>query len=496
MTDFSRTLLLLLGALGCAPQTGDSAKENADTAPDTADSAGDDTAASEEVCNGKDDNLDGTIDEAGAVGCEDAWRDGDGDGYGGDVACVCPGAPGFVDVGGDCNDELACMTTECGSESYGVTCGSRGVLGYRFVPVAFGDFTDDGVVDSVDYWGRVIRTPEAGMLAVDDAVVAELEFPWATGSNSQYMANGLYDYDADGRVDYVRVQAINTYTEEDGDEFSAMVVWVPAVGEAATVAWTAQTPSWPSYYTSLSAEAVLGSDIDDDGDVDLGLLQAAEDGEGYFWLTDEGVGEALDSSNALFPVAWTSRYGDVMWELGDVDGDGADDLLWGEGLFYGPLSSTLTGSPDLEVTGLLGQSAGAADLDGDGHRELFAGSFDRSWQVAETPAASAAWSDQVLGSLLPNPPEGYAWIRASAGDLDGDGGDELLVGFSSDTPDIAYVWSGPLIGERLVTESEVAWPGYGSQIYAWGGAPSTGEVAVWVSNPWDYDLNALVLLPF
>ncbi|HIA01219.1 MAG TPA: hypothetical protein EYN66_04820, partial [Myxococcales bacterium] len=58
-----------------------------------------------EVCNLKDDNCDDQVDEGAAVGCQDAWKDGDGDNYGkGEAECVCPGTPDYASQGGDCND--------------------------------------------------------------------------------------------------------------------------------------------------------------------------------------------------------------------------------------------------------------------------------------------------------------------------------------------------------------------------------------------------------
>ena len=60
-----------------------------------------------ESCNGKDDDCDAEIDEAGATGCSQFLLDKDGDTYGktGDVKCLCAATGDYsATQGGDCND--------------------------------------------------------------------------------------------------------------------------------------------------------------------------------------------------------------------------------------------------------------------------------------------------------------------------------------------------------------------------------------------------------
>ncbi len=60
-----------------------------------------------EACNGADDDCDGLTDEEGANGCQDFFKDGDGDGYGlaGDQKCLCaPVSPYTASQVGDCDD--------------------------------------------------------------------------------------------------------------------------------------------------------------------------------------------------------------------------------------------------------------------------------------------------------------------------------------------------------------------------------------------------------
>jgi hypothetical protein len=57
-----------------------------------------------ESCDGVDNDCDGAVDEAGAID-EDVWfYDGDSDGFGSSTVSACDAPPGYVEVGGDCDD--------------------------------------------------------------------------------------------------------------------------------------------------------------------------------------------------------------------------------------------------------------------------------------------------------------------------------------------------------------------------------------------------------
>jgi hypothetical protein len=161
-----------------------------------------------------------------------------------------------------------------------------------------------------------------------------------------------------------------------------------------------------------------------------------------------------------------------------VDGDGFDDVLvgaWGYTsktgaayLFHGPV----TGDADLSTADatLVGaarsQRAGIAlgvpgDMDGDGLADLLIGAdlARATYVVTGAPAGRSSLAD-AYGTLLGEDPLGYAgWAVDGAGDVDGDGARDLLIGAyaqSEGTADVgvAYVVRGPVNGMTQLVHAD------------------------------------------
>jgi hypothetical protein len=247
--------------------------------------------------------------------------------------------------------------------------------------------------------------------------------------------------------------------------------------------------------TALGWSLSGAGDVDGDGRDDV-LVGAATrvDGKGDVlfgatFLMSGPLTGTLDLSLADAKLLGEDEYDPYFWSLtggvgvsgaGDVDGDGHDDMLIGAGLndegdfesgaaylVLGPVTGTLDLSfADAKMLGedvydRVGSSvSGAGDVDGDGHPDLLLGS---RYNSEGGNAAGAAYL--VLGTVTGTLDLSHAHAKlvgeteldtagtavSGAGDTDGDGHDDLLVGaWGNDEggkdAGAAYLVLGPVSG--------------------------------------------------
>jgi hypothetical protein len=358
-----------------------------------------------------------------------------------------------------------------------------------------GDGTDDVVVGA---WGG---SPSAGRGAYvvfggPDLVTAGSVSLEALGSHGFQIAGGsqpgrtvaiVPDLDGDGK-DEVALSYGGSFEERAGAGFVAVV---PGRAETTAVDLTQEASVLMRVGGAAAGDGLgnvaLAGDVDGDDVADLAMASLSHDGpngedSGVVYVvsgTARGVVDAAayasEGSPVLFPI-WgveKARLARSVAGIGDVDGDGLDDLALGEtisredaaGAFqrvhvvYGEDEGEPVDTASLRSAGYTIESvhdpagyanfgkalAAAGDVNGDGHADLVVGA--PGFYAASGPAAGAAYllyggahpDDLQLGDLTCEQGarlsgEWQEELGASvglAGDFDGSGEPQLLVGAAS-----------------------------------------------------------------
>ncbi len=485
-----------------------------------------------EYCDDVDNDCDGTVDEL------DTWyyEDADGDGYGADETATSPcdfphGVPdGWVTMGGDCDD------TEPRAHT-GAT-----------------DWMNDGVDSDCD-------GEEPDVWSLDEAPI------YIQGASGRYDLLGLgidaCDFDEDGLDDLIL-----------GSPFGPSIAYHGQVA----IYYGANSDTWTAEMGTADADTVIEGDgydfigfnpkcgdIDGDGHADVVFSRGDISYSTYFnefgfliyYGDGTGFGARLGETDADAEVTLTmgslshrtTVYG-AEYALGDIDGDGAEDLVveWPYGTAHGegeilvlpgaaysgdlaldewisdwwspdqPLEADMvtTGGYDYQQIRILD------DVDGDGLADVFVG--EPYWSTTEgaatyegqasflsdvTGAAGAALADLAYGQFTSATASLYFGYWASTGDFDGDGttdgaisaiGDATvatmggglwvwsdLAGAIDDDPSsptstaVAHVYgsaSGGRLGYRVAAAGDMDGDGYEDLLVSepFGGSDLTGRV--------------------
>ncbi len=365
---------------------------------DCDDSRDDIWPGAEELCDGEDQDCDEVIDEE-AVDLLVMYRDADEDGYGHAEKSVsgCELLEGYSLAGGDCDD------------------------GEPAINPGVGDADGDGEDEDCD-----------GLTDEGAAWISDVELAlFADYSEDELRGVGAGDVDGDGLSDLLLAHAFPLDSEAAGLYLGPVTGAVTCCeeGAAATLSATAVTTGSASFSGAGWDLARDPGDVDGDGFDDL-LLNARgysdESGEtvglGVFLL----AGGALSGELNLPADATAAIYGDeealafaALTLAGDLDGDGDDELLIGSG-----------------------------ELAGTGGAYLIAGPVSGTLALEDAPLLSGESADSDAG-----------YACAAAGDIDGDGLDDLLVGAQRQTgadPEAgaAYLIPGPVTGDVALADAE------------------------------------------
>ena len=482
-----------------------------------------------DCANGLDDDCDGEVDPAGAP-TPGIWHpDGDGDGYGDYASTVqaCEQPADAVDDATDCDDREP--EVHPGADEL---CNERdddcdGVVDEDAVDVGTWTTDEDG-----DGWGvegtEVIACEQPDLTAAQagdcDDADPEAHPEASPGCDGRDLdCDGAIDNDAD--LDGYSDAACGGDDCDDGDATvhpdAEEICGDGVVNDCESTSAEALALCWED----MSLEDSLAQIVGGQGNADCGYSVAggtdfnADGWPDVFvgapgWASDELVINAGFAGLFYGPISgsfaitdadvsvrgevgggWGDFVGRAVGFPGDVDGDGAQDLLLSSGdasglefgaahLFYGPITGALliseadaklTGEPPL---GELGEAmAGAGDVNGDGCADLILGD-DHLYSSAErgvsylvygpvSGAGSLAEADATIEGASDGDHAGCA--VASAGDVDGDGLDDLLVGaYLHDDASgagvhhgMACLFLGPVSGELTLDDADASLVGEG-----------------------------------
>jgi hypothetical protein len=362
-----------------------------------------------------------------------------------------------------------------------------------------GDGTDDLLVaDPFDSaYGSNLGTVSiysgvpSGFSLVDRDAEAQL-YGFASGDNPGYDLTGVSDMDGDGYDDLV----IGLPYNDDYDSSAGLVAFAYGPVTSTDVIKLGNGVDGGVMGTEISAYfgfSVAAGDLDNDGKGDFLAASPSSTwngtASGRVFFISGPTSVSLDTDHVAIEGIDERTYTGRTLEVGDISGDGVDDLLAGyEFAYYGTSSSSVgvvgvlegplstTSSYDLGSDGdafiygsnssaYVGKSLAIGDFNDDGKPDLAVGApyadpgsgYNTGATFVYFGPLSANQTEEdadltIASPLVPTasyPQNGYS---VASGDLDGDGKDDLALGANYGGPLSAgavYTFHGPVTAGTL-----------------------------------------------
>jgi hypothetical protein len=340
--------------------------------------------------------------------------------------------------------------------------------GYYRDPIAsVGDTDGDGfpevAIGVPDYTAKtggalVYKGSAAGLVTATPQSIAT---PPGIDPYFGWFVAGAGDINGDGYADLL----VGAQAGKSG----LFVYYGSASGLPATPATTITSVVTPKGVTSYLARSIASAgDVDGDGFADV----IAAGGDGAYAFLFKGSATGLSTTPIFIE---TPHYPDQQGQspdfgfsaacAGDVNADGFADLVIGapgDGLGYNNTGSAYLyfGGPTLSAAhrivnasadsgaGFGGYVGGAGDVDGDGYADILVGEASGSYLYLGSPDGT---SNQAIQLVVPGGSQYFLFGQGSlgaAGDVDGDGFADVLTG-SPDTNGYmggAYLYKGSAMG--------------------------------------------------
>ena len=478
-----------------------------------------------EVCNRRDDDCNGLVDDA-AAGMSSWYYDGDGDGYGDDAATVttaaCYAPSGYVATADDCDDADTTIhpgaTEVCNGEDddcdgYADDADPGGVAD---AATWYGDDDGDGYGEDGDTTTACVQPAGYAAMGEDCDDADTTVHPGATET-----CDGD-DEDCDGSVDEGAIDLVYWYTDGDGDgygeEGSTAVVGCSPPSATGWVDDDSDCNDADTLVNPAADETCNGTDDDcdgyaDDADpggaVDAGTWYDDGDGDGYGDTVTVACvqpagsvsrgGDCDDADTTIHPGATEVCNGEDDDCDGDTDGHAVDAATWyddADGDGYGDPSAS-----QRACTQPAGTSADGTDCnDTDASIDPVVAC---DWPVhLELPGASTVY---LTADVAVTVDTGAARVSVPAG---GAARTSLAAGphtLRGSAPFVAHVVHETISGDMVATargprgealyDTLTTWAAEHVVVHNPGRAAVTAGVSTWTGSTWGSSLVAPTTIP-